>query len=60
VREFKAQRQNTDLDTKLFLSKAKAACAQGAAEKIKRENDVYLRQLAKKSTYVPSFFLILF
>jgi hypothetical protein len=29
---------------------------QGAAEKIKRENDVHLRQLAKKSTYVPSFF----
>jgi hypothetical protein len=28
---------------------------QGAAEKIKRENDVHLRQLAKKSTYVPSF-----
>jgi hypothetical protein len=30
--------------------------AQGAAEKIKRENDVHLRQLAKKSTYVPTFF----
>jgi hypothetical protein len=29
---------------------------QGATEKIKRENDVHLRQLAKKSTYVPSFF----
>jgi hypothetical protein len=28
----------------------------GAAEKRKRENDVHLRQLAKKSTYVPSFF----
>jgi hypothetical protein len=27
--------------------------AQGAAEKIKRENDAHLRQLAKKSTYVP-------
>jgi hypothetical protein len=24
---------------------------QGAAEKIKRENDVHLRQLAKKSTF---------
>jgi hypothetical protein len=29
---------------------------QGAAEKIKRENDVHLRQLAKKNTYVPYFF----
>jgi hypothetical protein len=29
---------------------------QGATEKIKRENDVHLRQLAQKSTYVPSFF----
>jgi hypothetical protein len=29
---------------------------QGAAEKIKRQNDVHLRQLAKKNTYVPSFF----
>jgi hypothetical protein len=29
---------------------------QGATKKIKRENDVHLRQLAKKSTYVPSFF----
>jgi hypothetical protein len=29
---------------------------QGAAEKIKRENDVNLRQLAKKSTHVPTFF----
>jgi hypothetical protein len=29
---------------------------QGAAEKIKRENDVHLRQLAKKSTYVHFFF----
>jgi hypothetical protein len=28
--------------------------------KIKRENDVHLRQLAKKSTYVPSFFLSFF
>jgi hypothetical protein len=27
-----------------------------AAEKIKRENDVHLRQLANKSTYVLSFF----
>jgi hypothetical protein len=34
-----------------------AICSRGAAEKIKRENDVHLRQLAKKSTYVPSFFL---
>jgi hypothetical protein len=30
---------------------------QGAAEKIKRETDVHLRQLAKKSTYVPFFSL---
>jgi hypothetical protein len=29
---------------------------QGAAEKIKRENDVHLRQLAKQSTYVPGTF----
>jgi hypothetical protein len=29
---------------------------QEAAEKIKRETDVHLRQLAKKSTYVPFFF----
>jgi hypothetical protein len=29
---------------------------QGATEKIKRENDVHLRQLAKKSAYVPLFF----
>jgi hypothetical protein len=28
-----------------------------AAENKKRENDVHLRQLAKKSTYVPSFFI---
>jgi hypothetical protein len=33
---------------------------QGATEKIKRENDVHLRQLAKKSTYVPSFFFFFF
>jgi hypothetical protein len=33
---------------------------QGATEKIKRENDVHLRQLAKKSTYIPSLFLFLF
>jgi hypothetical protein len=33
---------------------------QGAAEKIKRENDVHLRQLAKKSTYVPSFYFFNF
>jgi hypothetical protein len=33
---------------------------QGAAEKIKRENDVHLRQLAKKSTYVPSFYFLFF
>jgi hypothetical protein len=31
---------------------------QGAAEKIKRETDVHLRQLAKQSTHVPSFFNI--
>jgi hypothetical protein len=29
---------------------------QGATEKMKRENDVHLRQLAKKSTYVLFFF----
>jgi hypothetical protein len=34
--------------------------AQGAAEKIKRENDEHLRQLAKQSTYVPSFFSFFF
>jgi hypothetical protein len=33
---------------------------QGATEKIKRENDVHLRQLAKKSTYVPSSFFFFF
>jgi hypothetical protein len=32
------------------------ASRQGAAEEIKRENDVHLRQLAKKSTYVLLFF----
>jgi hypothetical protein len=32
------------------------SAGQGAAEKIKRENDVHLRQLAKKSTYVLFFF----
>jgi hypothetical protein len=36
--------------------KAALALAQGAAEKIKRENDVQLGQLAKKSTHVPPFF----
>jgi hypothetical protein len=30
--------------------------SRGATEKKNRENDVHLRQLAKKSTYVPSFF----
>jgi hypothetical protein len=30
---------------------------QGAAGKKKRETDVHLRQLAKKNTHVPSFFL---
>jgi hypothetical protein len=30
--------------------------ARGATEKKPRENDVHLRQLAKKSTYVPPFF----
>jgi hypothetical protein len=29
---------------------------QGATEKIKRENDAHLRQLAKKNTYVFFFF----
>jgi hypothetical protein len=33
---------------------------QGATEKIKRENDVHLRQLAEKSTYVPSLFFLFF
>jgi hypothetical protein len=33
---------------------------QGAAEKIKRENDVHLRQLAKKSAYVIFYFLVRF
>jgi hypothetical protein len=33
---------------------------QGAAEKKPRENDVKLRQLAKKSTYVPSLFFLFF
>jgi hypothetical protein len=32
---------------------------QGAAEKPPRETDVHLRQLAKKSTYVPSFLFFL-
>ncbi len=36
------------------------AAVRGAAEKIKRENDVHLRQLAKKSTYVLFFFLVRF
>jgi hypothetical protein len=36
------------------------AGAQGATEKIKRENDVHLRQLAEKSTYVPLFFSFFF
>jgi hypothetical protein len=34
--------------------------AQGAAEKIKRENDVHLRQLAKQSTYLFLFFKYIF
>jgi hypothetical protein len=33
-----------------------AVLTQGAVEKIKQENDVHLRQFAKTSTYVPSFF----
>jgi hypothetical protein len=33
-----------------------SGCTQGAAEKKSRETDVHLRQLAKKSTYVPSPF----
>jgi hypothetical protein len=37
-------------------SSGQRSASQGAAEKIKRENDVHLRQLAKKSTYVPIFF----
>jgi hypothetical protein len=37
-------------------AQSKSQQQQGAAEKIKRENDVHLRQLAKKSTYVPTFF----
>jgi hypothetical protein len=32
----------------------------GATEKIKRENDVHLRQLAKQSTYVRNFFVSAF
>jgi hypothetical protein len=32
---------------------------QGAAEKIKRENDVHLRQHAQQSTYVRTFFFFL-
>jgi hypothetical protein len=38
-----------------------AHCAQdqGAAEKVKRENDVHLRQLAKKQ-YVRTFFFLFF
>jgi hypothetical protein len=40
---------------------AAGAFRQGATEKIKRENDVHLRQLAKKSTYVLlSFFFSAF
>jgi hypothetical protein len=31
---------------------------QGPSEKMKRENDVHLRQLAKKSTYVRNCFLV--
>jgi hypothetical protein len=37
-----------------------AAALRGATEKKTRENDVHLRQLAKKSTYVPSFFFLFF
>jgi hypothetical protein len=43
----------------LFFFTAAATRAQGAAEKIKRENDVHLRQLAKKNTYL-FFFLSAF
>jgi hypothetical protein len=32
----------------------------GRQKKIKRKNDVHLRQLANKSTYVPRLFLFLF
>jgi hypothetical protein len=35
-----------------------AVQVQGAAEKIKRETDVHLRQLAKISAYVPTFFFL--
>jgi hypothetical protein len=44
---------------KAGVSKPQTA-AQGAAEKIKRENDVYLRQLAKKSTYLLFIFFNFF
>jgi hypothetical protein len=32
---------------------------QGAAEKIKRENDVHLRQLANKNAYEPFLFIFI-
>jgi hypothetical protein len=38
----------------------RVAEVRGAAETKKRENDVHLRQLAKKSTYVPLFCLVRF
>jgi hypothetical protein len=40
----------------VVLSDGSSKTQQGATEKIKRENDVHLRQLAKKSTYVLFFF----
>jgi hypothetical protein len=43
-----------------LLAAASCQRSQGAAEEIKRETDVHLRQLAKKSTYVPSSFFFFF
>ena len=45
-----------DENSHLVLFPTSSRYIQGATENIKRENDVHLRQLAKKSTYVPSFF----
>jgi hypothetical protein len=39
-----------------YATLTKTQNIQGAAEKIKRETDVHLRQLAKKSTYLLFFF----
>jgi hypothetical protein len=42
----------------LYCTRCLAACCPKARQKIKRGTDVHLRQLAKKSMHVPSFFVV--